>query len=173
MISLQKLELIYQTIMDDFHERILIAAQGYSELGLPDLALAELESLPAECQSLAPAVETRLCVLMQARRWKDALPVGRELCRLVPDKSCGYIHSAFCMHELGDTSAAREILLNGPSTLKSEATYHYNLACYAAKLGRLDEARAHLDVSFAMLKDYALEDPDLDVLRAFQVSLNA
>ena len=28
--------------MDVFHQRLLIAAQGYSELGLPDLALDEL-----------------------------------------------------------------------------------------------------------------------------------
>ncbi|MEK0450371.1 MAG: hypothetical protein RL088_2639 [Verrucomicrobiota bacterium] len=161
--------------MDVFQQRILVAAQGYSELGLPDLALEELESLPSQQQLDPVVIETRLSVLMQARRWKDALPVGQELCRLVPEKSAGYIHSAFCMHELGNTSAAREILLNGPSALKAEATYHYNLACYAAKLGNLDEARAHLDVSFAMdkkLKDYALNDPDLDPLRIFPVSLS-
>jgi predicted Zn-dependent protease len=160
--------------MDVFQQRILVAAQGYSELGLPDLALLELETLPSMQQLDPVVVETRLSVLMQAKRWKDALPVGQELCRLVPDKSAGFIHSAFCMHELGDTTAAREILLSGPAALKAEATYHYNLACYAAKLGNLDEARAHLDVSFAMdkkLKDHALNDPDLDPLRMFPVSL--
>ena len=158
--------------MDVIHQRLLIAAQGYSELGLPDLALAELELIPSEYQSQPTAVETRLSVLMQAKRYKDALPFGQELCRLVPEKSSGFIHSAFCMHELGNTKAAREILLNGPSSMKAEATYHYNLACYEAKLGNLDQARAYLDVSFAMdkkLKEYALSDPDLDVLRAFDI----
>ena len=160
--------------MDVFHQRLLVAAQGYSELGLPDLAMAELELIPAEMQAVALVVETRLSVLMQAKRWKDALPVGQQLCRLVPDKSTGFIHAAFCMHEMGNTKGAREILLSGPQTLKAEATYHYNLACYEAKLGNLDAARAHLDVSFAMdkkLKEFALDDPDLDVLRAFQTPL--
>lgn len=160
--------------MDVFHQRLLVAAQGYSELGLPDLAMAELELIPAEMQVDALVVETRLSVLMQAKRWKDALPVGQELCRLVPDKSTGFIHAAFCMHEMGNTKGAREILLSGPHALKAEATYHYNLACYEAKLGNLDAARAHLDVSFAMdkkLKEYALDDPDLDVLRAFKLPL--
>lgn len=160
--------------MDVFHQRLLLAAQGYNELGLPDLAMAELDLIPAEMQSDAIVVETRLSVLMQAKRWKDALPVGQELCRLVPDKSTGFIHAAFCMHEMGNTKGAREILLSGPQVLKAEATYHYNLACYEAKLGNLDAARAHLDVSFAMdkkLREYALEDPDLDVLRAFKFPL--
>ena len=160
--------------MDVFHQRLLVAAQGYSELGLPDLAMAELELIPADVQEEPLVVETHLSVLMQAKRWKDALPVGQELCRLVPEKSTGFIHAAFCMHEMGNTKGAREILLSGPQALKAEATYHYNLACYEAKLGNLDAARAHLDVSFAMdkkLRDYAMEDPDLDVLRAFNVPL--
>ena len=160
--------------MDVFHQRLLVAAQGYSELGLPDLAMAELELIPADMQEEPLVVETHLSVLMQAKRWEAALPVGQELCRLVPDKSTGFIHAAFCMHEMGNTKGAREILLSGPQALKAEATYHYNLACYEAKLGNLDAARAHLDVSFAMdkkLRDYAMEDPDLDVLRAFNVPL--
>jgi predicted Zn-dependent protease len=157
--------------MDIFHQRLMIAAQGYSELGLPDLAIAELELIPEEFRQEPIVVETRLSVLMVAKRWTQALPVGQLLCSLVPDKSAGFIHTAFCQHELGDTKGARETLLRGPSSLKAEATYHYNLACYEAKLGNLDEARAHLDVSFAMdkkLREHALDDPDLDVLKAFK-----
>jgi predicted Zn-dependent protease len=159
--------------MDVFHQRLLIAAQGYSELGLPDLALSELDLIPDAHKSEAIVVETRLSVLMQAKRWKDALPYGRELCALTPEKSTGFIHSAFCLHELGNTLAARDVLLNGPESLKAEATYHYNLACYEAKLGNLDQARSHLDVSFAMdkkLREYAMDDPDLDILRIFSTT---
>ena len=147
---------------------MLVAAQGYSELGLPDLALAELNNLPAENHEDLVVVETRLSVLMQAKRYKDALPVAREVCRLEPDRTIGYIHLAFCMHELGDTGSARDLLLNGPVGLKAEPTYYYNLACYETVLGNLDTARAHLDVSFAMdkkLRDYAATDPDLAPLR--------
>jgi hypothetical protein len=51
--------------------------------------------------------------------------------------------------------------------LKAEPTYHYNLACYEAALGNIEQARAHLNVSFAMdktLKEFARTDPDLKVL---------
>ena len=156
--------------MDIAHQRLFIAAQGYSELGLPELALAELDLLPLEVQQSPVGVEARLSVLMQARRWKTALGVGRALCQIAPDKTAGYIHAAFCLHELGQSREALDLLASGPSALKAEPTYHYNLACYEAALGNLEQARAHLKVSFAMdkkLKDYARTDPDLEPLRAF------
>jgi len=154
--------------MDISHQRLFVAAQGYSELGLPELALAELDSLPKEIQTSTIAVEARLSVFMQAKRWKSALPIGRELCRIAPDKTAGFIHAAFCLHELGHSREARELLVSGPAALKAEPTYHYNLACYEAALGNIDQARAHLKVSFAMdksLKDYARSDPDLKALQ--------
>jgi hypothetical protein len=64
------------------------------------------------------------------------------------------------------------LLLSGPASLKAEATYHYNLACYEAALGNLDQARAHLDVSFAMdkkLRDHARTDPDLRIFHEMSV----
>ncbi len=153
--------------IDIAHKRLLLAAQGYSELGLPELALDELNLLPEDIRGSALGVESRLSVLMQARRWKRALSVGRELCRLAPDRTAGFIHTAFCLHELGKSREALEVLNSGPAALKAEPTYHYNLACYEAALGNIEQARAHLNVSFAMdksLKDYARTDPDLKPL---------
>jgi predicted Zn-dependent protease len=156
-------------LMDLSHQRLLVAAQGYSELELPDLALAELAQIPEENQRDPAVLETRLSVLMQAQRYRDAIPCGRELCQLAPERTSGFIHVAYCLHELGNTQAARELLLSGPPALKAEATYHYNLACYEAVLGNIPQAQAHLDVSFAMdrkLKDIASSDPDLAPLRS-------
>ena len=155
------------TELDITHQRLLVASQGYSELGLPELALAELDLLPEEVGNSPIGIESRLSVLMQAKRWKPALGVGRELCRVAPDKTAGFIHTAFCLHEMGKSREALELLSSGPPALKAEPTYHYNLACYEAALGNLKEARAHLNVSFAMdksLKDYARTDPDLKSL---------
>jgi predicted Zn-dependent protease len=159
--------------MEVTYQRLLVAAQGYSELGLPELALDELALIPEDFQHEAVVVETRLSVLMQARRFREALTHSQELCRLQPEKTAGFIHAAFCLHELGNTQGARELLLSGPSSLKAEPTYHYNLACYEAALGNLDEARAHLDVSFAMdkkLREHARTDPDLRSLNEMTTS---
>ena len=153
--------------MIEGHERTILAAQGYSELSMFDDALAELDSLPPETAGHAGVVELRAVILMQARRWKPALEASRALCDLQPDQKGGYIHAAFCLHEMGRTDEAREVLLGGPTSLHAEPTYHYNLACYECVLGHLDLARMHLERSIQLDKkyrDFAKGDPDLAAL---------
>lgn len=133
-----------------------------------DDALAELDTLPAEAQQEPAAIEIRLVILMQAKRWEEALAASEQLCELRPDISAGFIHSAFCLHELGRTTDARDKLLNGPPVLHKEATFHYNLACYECILGNIELARMHLDKSIEMdkkFRDVAKTDPDLKALR--------
>ncbi|HSI16055.1 MAG TPA: hypothetical protein VK961_28660 [Chthoniobacter sp.] len=154
--------------MIEGHERTLLAAQGYCELGMYDDALGELDSLPEEVTQHATVMELRAVTLMQAKRWKQALTASRLLCRVAPDKTTGFIHAAFCLHEMGRTDEARDILLSGPNLLHAEPTFHYNLACYECALGNLDLARMHLEKSFELdkkFKDFAKNDPDLAALR--------
>lgn len=150
------------------HARTLLAAQGYSELSMYDDALKELEQLPEDAREHPTTIELRLVILMQAKRWKAALAAARELCRRDPDKATGFIHAAFCMHELGRTAEARDFLIEGPPALHTEPTFHYNLACYECRLGNVELARMHLDKSFELdrkYKEFAKTDPDLDPLR--------
>src|SRR5690348_2716140 len=99
-------------------------------------ALAELDGIQDATITSRPAVlELRLLILLHARRWKEALSFSRKLCAAAPESSAGYIHSAYCLHELGRTTEARDLLINGPECLQREATYHYNLACYECALG--------------------------------------
>ncbi|MEQ1858419.1 MAG: hypothetical protein ABMA13_00625 [Chthoniobacteraceae bacterium] len=150
------------------HSRTLLAAQGYCELSMFSEALVELDSLPAKAQQHPAAIELRLLVLMQARRWRQALSAGRELTQIAPDRSSGFIHAAFCLHELGKTEEARALLVSGPTTLHAEPVFHYNLACYECVLGNLNAAREHLARSVKLdkkFRDYSRTDPDLKALR--------
>lgn len=145
-------------------ERVLLAAQGYLELKMPNEALAELDSLGAEDQDLEEILQLRLFVLMRVRRWEQGITVCERLRQKYPEGSTGYIHGAFCLHELGRTLAAKEMLLSGPSSLAKEATYFYNLGCYDAVLGNLEEAAISLRTSFEMdgkFAEIAKYDPDL------------
>jgi predicted Zn-dependent protease len=154
--------------MIDGHERTLLAAQGYSELGMFDDAIVELDSLPEDAARNSTVIELRAVILMQAKRWKPALTASRDLCRAEPEKATGFIHTAFCLHELGRTAEARDVLLGGPETLHIESTFHYNLACYECALGHLDVARLHLEKSIELdkkMRDFARTDPDLAALR--------
>lgn len=144
--------------------KVLLAAQGYFELGMMDEALGELGHLPPALQAQLDVLQMRLCVCMRVRRWEDALQASESLCELQPQEAMGFIHAAFCLHELGRTSEARRRLLSGPEALLQEATYHYNLGCYDAALGDIEAAQTHLQASFKLdrkFRDYAKTDPDL------------
>jgi len=149
-------------------QRTITAAQGYSELGMLQEAIEELNMLPLSELIRADVLEMRVLIFMKARCWKEALIESEKLCAIAPEVAIGFIHAAFYLHELGCTREARELLLEGPASLVKEATYHYNLACYECALGNLEIARAYLDTSFGMdlkLKDHAKSDPDLKVLQ--------
>jgi predicted Zn-dependent protease len=150
------------------HERTLLAAQGYSELSMFDDAIAELDALPSEATKSAAVLELRAVILIQAKRWKAALTAARALCRAEPEKTSGFIHAAFCLHELGRTAEARDVLTGGPKSLHAEPTYHYNLACYECALGNLGLAQQHLEISIKLdkkFREFARSDPDLAALR--------
>jgi predicted Zn-dependent protease len=145
-------------------ERTLLAAQGYIELEMPDEALRELDELPVEEQSAQEVLQVRLFIHMRARRWRDAMAVCDQLRALDPQQTTGFIHGAFCLHELGQTREAKELLLRGPAALLREATYYYNLSCYDAVLGNLEDAQHALEISFRMddkFREIAKYDPDL------------
>ena len=153
--------------MEDL-EKIITTAQGYSELGMHEDAIAELDSISPEHSEKSEVQEIRLLVLMHARRWKEALAASRKLCKANPESASGFIHAAFCLHELGRTQDAKSLLVNGPPSLLKEPTYHYNLACYEARLGNYPEAHAHLETSFAMdrkFREFAKNDSDLEPIR--------
>ena len=131
-------------------------------------ALFELDQIDATLAGRPEVIEMRLLILMHAKRWKEALSASRKLCVIAPETAAGYIHAAFCLHELGRTRDARDILLQGPPALQREATFHYNLACYECALGEIEEAYTHLQASFAIdrkFRDFAKNDSDLEPLR--------
>ena len=148
-------------------ERTFLAAQGYFELDMLVESLEEMDSLPFQAQLRADVLELRVLVLMKAERWKEAAASSETLCAVAPEVPMGFIHTAFCLHELGKTKEAKEVLLEGPAGLIKEATYHYNLACYECVLGNLEAARAYLQTSIVMdgrFEDYSKTDPDLKLL---------
>jgi Flp pilus assembly protein TadD len=150
-----------------YHERIN-SATGWLELGLPCETLYELRSLPLSLQLRPEALHLRLRAEMGVQRWNHAADTARLLCLKVPESPEFFLQAAFCLHETGDTVAARDWLLRGPKELMSNPIFHYNLACYLAVLGELRRARSHLRRAFLLdgsLREAARKDADLAVLR--------
>lgn len=145
-------------------ERSLLAAQGYIELEMLGEALRELDELEGDDRMREEPLHMRLFIIMRTCRWEDALTVCDTLRRGNPDLTTGYIHGAFCLHELGRTDEAKAMLLSGPATLLRDATYYYNLGCYDAVLGNFEDAQHALQISFRMddrFRELAKSDPDL------------
>jgi predicted Zn-dependent protease len=149
-------------------EQKIRAAEGYAELGMYDDALAELDELHSDHQDHLETLRMRVEIILRKRDWKTALRFGLRACHLYPNVASGFIHAAFCLHELGRTEEAKQTLLDGPATLLDEPVYYYNLGCYDATLGNLNEAKAYLRASFrldASFRDMAKSDPDLERIR--------
>ena len=152
--------------MEDFQKRIL-AAQGYHELGLWREAWRELDCLSDAAQHRPEVLEMRILILINERKWREALTLSRQLAEAAPQEEGGWVHSAYCLHELGRTREAIQALLAAPPSLREKAIFHYNFACYSCVLGQIDAAREALHRSFALDKryrDFALSDRDLEPL---------
>jgi Flp pilus assembly protein TadD len=150
----------------DFERRIQ-AACGYAELGMRRESLAELNAIDPRFQLRPEVLHLRLHHLMKAKRWAQALRVGQQLCRAAPDSSTGFLHAGFCLHQLGKTAEAKKLLIAGPLALLKEPIYYYNMGCYEALLGNVQDAKVNLQISFKMdasFRRLAKKDPDLKAL---------
>jgi predicted Zn-dependent protease len=154
--------------VEDF-QRSILAAQGYHELGLWREAWRELDGLSAAAQDRPDVLEMRVLILINEHKWREALTLSRKLADVAPEEEGGWVHSAYCLHELGRTREAIQALLSAPPSLREKAIYHYNYACYSCVLGQIDTAREALYRSFALDKryrDFARSDHDLQPLHA-------
>lgn len=145
------------------------AACGYAELGMTRESLSELNAIDSALQNRPEVLQLRLHHLMRRQSWSRALIVSRKLCRVAPQYSAGFLHAGFCLHELGKTAKAKELLLKGPAALLKEPIYYYNLGCYDALLGNAKDAHMHLQTSFQMdesFRELAKKDPDLQSVHA-------
>ncbi|MDB6148277.1 MAG: hypothetical protein QOI34_1567 [Verrucomicrobiota bacterium] len=142
----------------------LRAACGYAELGMTRQSLSELNAIDGTYQNRPEVLQLRLHHLMRTHKWAQALRVSQKLCRAAPDCSAGFLHAGFCLHELGKTAEAKQLLLKGPAALLKEPIYYYNMGCYEALLGNVKDARINLETSFRMdatFRELAKKDPDL------------
>lgn len=152
----------------DPHERSILAAQGYLELGMFRDVWRELHTLPSHFLNRADVLEILALSLMGERRWDEALEVARRLRETEPMEAGGFIHEAYCLHELGRTKEALDLLMQGPPSLQKKPVFFYNAACYRARLGDVNGALAMLRKSFEMdanLRFSARRDPDLVSVR--------
>ncbi|MDD2709067.1 MAG: tetratricopeptide repeat protein [Verrucomicrobiae bacterium] len=141
---------------------------GYLELGMLEDALAELDQMAPEAQALLPAREVRLAVHMQARQWPKAAEAARHLSEIDPSSPQWLTDLAYATRRAESIEAAEKILLKAAGQFPKFALIHFNLGCYTAQMGKLEEALEYVKKAIRLDPSYqqmAMDDPDLEPIR--------
>ena len=110
-------------------------------------------------------LEVRWQVYARAKRWEQCVEIAEAIIKIAPDRPEGWIHAAYALHELKKPGPAFDQLVPVAASFPKEWVIPYNLACYCAQTGRLDDCEAWFKKAMAIdsdsVKREALDDPDL------------
>ena len=151
---------------DRFH---LEAAEGWLGLGNPSEARSELERIRPRLRRHPGVLETLWNIHAQSRQWDQAADVAQALASVLPEKSFGWIHWAYSLHELKRTAEALAILEPVSDQFSDQYVISYNLACYNCQLGKWESSLKWLNAAMEKgnkdeIREMALNDPDLKPL---------
>ena len=155
-------------MLDPLQHRRLLAASGYGELRMFQEAVDELEAIPAESQNGVPVLAAWLELYQAWHKWEEARTVAERLVELDPNEPAWVVALGYATRRSQGLVAAQQILTRSLERFQEVAVIRYNLACYAAQLGNVNQARALLASAVrcdCTLAELAKSDPDLDPLR--------
>ncbi len=146
------------------------AAIGWLELGDTREAKAEISNVTAVYRRHPEVLRVRFALAAKDGDWEAAVELARAICRKVPEFALGWVCQAYALHRLGRTQAAWDLLSGVVDQFADEYSIPYDLACYACRLGRLDEAREWVERAMRLagpeqIKNMVSMDPDLQPLK--------
>jgi Flp pilus assembly protein TadD len=150
----------------------LRAAIGWLELGNHVEAGEEIARITPTLLDHPDVLEVRWAVCAAGGSWDAAVTVADALVGIAPERSSGWIHRAYALRRVksGGLQLAWAALRPAFEKFPKEDVIPYNLACYAAQSGRLDEAWDWLHKAMEAagdvkgIKERALSDSDLQPL---------
>jgi predicted Zn-dependent protease len=153
---------------DSHHLR---AAQGWLELGDHREAAVELEKVAKRCRNHPDVLEAQWEISHAKKDWAACVDAADRQVKQTPQSPVGWIHRSFALHAMKQTKEAAELLLPAAKAFPTDWLVRYNLACYACQMGKHAEAWDWLQNAFELgderqIRLMALEDPDLEALRA-------
>lgn len=147
------------------------AAEGWLELGDLEEATKELDSVNSVLRAHPDVLAIRYKIYAKLENWAMCEQIARALTKLAPEHPSGWISLSQCLHFQGRTREAYDSLISVVDRFGEMAVMLYDMACYACRLGNLDEARAWLERAFKdseqapALRAHAKVDPDLKELQ--------
>jgi tetratricopeptide (TPR) repeat protein len=151
----------------------LTAAIGWLELGNHCEAGEEIGRISPENWDDPDVLEARWQVCAAGKSWDAAVAAAERLIQVAPDRIAAWLHRAYALRRSskGSLQSAAEALRPAYDRFPKAALVPYNLACYAAQLGQLDDALDWLKKAIQRsdkadtLKEMAMADEDLRPLR--------
>ena len=147
---------------DTFH---LDAAIGWLGLGNSLEANEELEKITPGLRAHPDVLEVRIEIYARAKKWEGCVEIANALVELRPKNHFFWIQRSFALHLLKRTEEAYNQLLPAAKKFPKVWTIPYNLACYSAQLGRLEECKEWFGKAMAVdektVRQAAVDDPDL------------
>lgn len=146
------------------------AAQGWFELGLAAEAEAEIARLPGPTQRLPEVLKLRFHAARACKRHDAALEIATGLMEVAADELWGWLYRSQALHWLGRTTEAHDLLMPLQRRWPKAFEIPYDLACYCAQSGQIEDATewftkaAKLTKHPAAVRSMALSDPDLKPL---------
>ena len=128
----------------------VVAAQGWLELGDHIAANDELEKVSARLRAHPDVLDVRWQIYARAEKWEASADSAQAIIKLDPNRPDAWIHRSYAFHELGRTQAAFDQLLPVADNFPKVWTIAYNLSCYCARLGRMDESQEWLKRAMAI-----------------------
>jgi tetratricopeptide (TPR) repeat protein len=144
------------------HEELYIVLEGRATFTLA----GEEHDAPAGACVLVEVGTMRSAVAAEAGT--RVLAIGGKPGAALPPSPFEHYYAAQPAYDAGDYDRAIAIASAGLRDWPDQPHIHYQLACYHALAGRLDEARRSLRIAFAGdegAREWAAEDPDLEALR--------
>jgi len=106
----------------------------------------------------------RVQVYRAKERWMEMAEIARYLTEIEPDQPTHWTDRAWAERRHIGIPTAQDTLLIARDRFPQVGIIHYNLACYAAVQGHLDDAKDRLARAIELeptFKALALEDEDL------------
>ena len=150
--------------------QVLTAAIGWLELGDHNSAFEETQGISHEHINHPDVLQVRFGAFAAGLKFDACLVVAKAMMTFAPSWRNSVLHYCRAMHWTGDSETAYQVLLGHADSKVWDSDCNYDLACYAAKTGRDEEAEKLLQAAFEhavdekSLKAYALDDPDLESL---------
>ena len=154
----------------DIHH--LLAASGWLDLGNTREANEELDKITPRLRTHPDVLELRWQLYAQAKNWDACVDIAKAIAEQAPDRASGWIGRAYALRRAtgGGLQVAWDALLPAAEKFPDVHLVPFNLACYAAQLGRLDQAWERLHQAMETeggvnrIKERALSDQDLEPL---------